>query len=237
LYGRSASIVESVNQAIQAQNIFFDQEDIKRHGMRPAIMTSNFDFPIKEGNNEQQSKKWSLLLFDMLNAGHLRESGSMTCYGITEPISVGDNLQFDGAIYHIETVSHHMAIDPGSGKKTFRTSLTLSFGTDLTSNKTTPVYPQMSKTNTLSERNRGNNNEKDLYTGYSDSQHLPRAENAGTRVNGEDVRDAEQLKASEGSFTRAPVNKSGKNRASSPVFDNKSFYKPTANGSKKETKK
>lgn len=204
LYGRSVAINDNVNQALQATNIFYDQEDIKRHGMKPAIITSNFDFPIEDGN-KLQAKEWSYLLFDMLNQGHLREAGSIVTAGLVEPIAVGDNLEFDDAIYHIEAVSHTMAINPQNGQKQFRTNLTLSFGTALDSNRTTPVYPQMEHTDSFEERKRDYEEER-ILPGFSDTQYLPHAE-GNSREKGEEVKETR-----EASFTREAVPKSPKSR-------------------------
>jgi len=174
LYGRSIAINDNINQALQAENIFFDQEDIQRHGMHPAIITSGFDFPV-EDDLKKQSKDWAYLLFDMLNAGQLRESGTISCVGIEEPIAVGDNLNFDNSIYHIETVTHNMIIDHTTGKKQFRTHLVLSFGTSLDSDKTTAVYPQMQFSDTLKERIRDRRHEE-ILPGYSDTEDIPYSE-------------------------------------------------------------
>lgn len=225
LYGRSLSVVADVNQAYQAFNIFFDQEDIKRHGMRPAVITSNFDYPQSTSLSDLQAKSWSWLLFDMLNGMHLRESGTISCYGIEEPIAVGDNIEFDNAVYHIEGISHKMSMDVASGIKSFRTQLTVSFGTGLDSNRNIPAYPQMEKTDSLTERLR---DKEGIYPGFSDTQHLPRAE-GNSRILGEEVKKTE-----EASFTLDPSDKKGKSRASTVHY--RESHKPDRNGPPKKDK-
>jgi hypothetical protein len=68
----------------------------------------------------------------------------------------------------------------------------------------------MENTDALTERQRSP--EEGLYTGFSDTQHLPRAE-GHNRINGEEIQNTK-----EGSFTRAPVDKKGQGRAGTVAF-------------------
>lgn len=210
-YGRSISANRGYNEALQAENIYYDKDDIKRHGLKPAIITTNCDFPLQRGDAYSSAKKWAWLMFDMLNAGQNRESGTITCQGILEPICVGDNLEFDNAIYHIEAVSHVMSIDT-EGRKTFRTTLMVSFGTSLDSNKQVPVYPQQDNTYSELERERDYGQER-ILPGLSDTQFLPNAEGK-SRIRGELIRKTEERQEAQTSFTGGPVKQTGPNRAS-----------------------
>ena len=220
--GRAIAVDPNINAALQAGNNFFDNEDIKRHGLRPSIVSSNFDYSSGDANLTR-SKDWAYLLFDMQNAGQLRESGAISCVGIEDPICVGDNLEFDGNIYHIEQVSHHMSIEPQSGKKIFRTNLKLSFGTSLNSTDSTPVYSQMEFTDTLTERKRDRVNE-DILPGFSDTQDLP----GNSRELGEEVKETK-----EESFTRGSVSSKGRNRFSSLKFNDPGIRSKNKNKDKK----
>lgn len=214
LYGRSISVQPGYNESLQAQNIFFDQDDIQRHGLKPAIITTNFDFPLERGNTSSDAKRWAWLLFDILNAGQNRESGSIVAYGIQEPICVGDNLRFDGNIYHIESVTHTMQIQAG-GRKIWRTSLNLSFGTNLASNKSRPVYPQQE--NTFVDRETVRDYEEigeKILPGISESQLLPYSERSGNRKDGEQVKNPEQREGGQQSFTGTGKTQTGPGRAS-----------------------
>lgn len=208
LFGRSVSVIESINQGYQATNVFFEPEDIKRHGIKPAIIDTDFDFWQTEGKSEVQTanlaKKWAYLLFDMLNAGHLRESGTIVCCGIQEPIEVGDNLEFDNAVYHIEAVSHTMSVSP-NGMKQFRTILTLSFGTSLDSTRLKPIYPQMEHADATSERKRDQEFEQ-ILPGVSDTQDIPYSEGK-SREKGELVKDVPSKSFTEGASKKAPRNR------------------------------
>lgn len=213
LYGRSVSIVPGYNESLQAQNIFFDQDDIQRHGLKPAIITSNFDFPLKRGDTNSDAKRWAWLLFDMLNAGQNRESGTLVCYGIVEPISVGDNLVLDGNVYHIESVTHTMQVQAG-GRKTFRTTINLSFGTNLASDRTRPVYPQQENTFTQFETERDYEKiQEKILPGITDTQFLPYSEGK-SRTRGDVTANDQERQDNQASFTRPAKGQAGPGRAS-----------------------
>lgn len=213
LYGRSISIVPGYNESLQAQNIFFDQDDVKRHGLKPAIITTNFDFPLKRGDTNSDAKRWAWLLFDMLNAGQNRESGSIVCYGIQEPIAVGDNLVLDGNVYHIESITHTLQVQ-ANGRKIFRTAINVSFGTNLASNAQRPVYPQQENTLVQFETERDYDKIKEkILPGISDTQYLPYSEGR-SRTKGELTATDQERQQQQASFTGAPKGQAGPGRAS-----------------------
>lgn len=220
-YGRSISVNPGYNESLQAQNIYYDKEDIKRHGLKPSIITTNCDFPLNTSNTSSDAKKWAWLMFDMLNGGQNRESGGITVQGIQEPICVGDNLELDGNIYHIEAVTHSLQVG-AQGLKQFRTSLTLSFGTSLSSDASRPVYPQQDNTYTDVERKEDWDSGQKILPGVGESQFLPEAEGR-SRSNGELVQSTEERSKQQASFTGNAVRQSGPNRASTvrTNFDSK----------------
>src|SRR5262249_51412223 len=71
---------------------------------------------------------WIKLVADFNMGGHLQLNGSLTCYGIEQPICEGDNVEWDDVVLHIESVSHSCSFDASTGKKRWRTSLTLTHG-------------------------------------------------------------------------------------------------------------
>jgi hypothetical protein len=175
--------VDIKNEVIQQESKGkhqWDTEDIKRNGLRPIITACDFDFPLDGETKVDNSTKWNLLYADWLFNGHLKENGTITCVGIEDPICVGDNLQLENTVYHIESVSHNMGID-ADGRKHFKTSLTLSFGVDDRKNITNynPIYPEMEHTD--SYKNRVAKAKSGILPGFSDTQDI-----AG-RVLGEEV--------------------------------------------------
>lgn len=171
IYTRSLAANDANNRALQVgnKNWVADTGDITRSGLRPFLATANFDFPIGT-NKTTKSSEWSNLVADWLFNGHLRSSGVIECVGIEEPICVGDNLELNGIVYHIESVTHSV-VQMSNGFKTFRTKLTVSFGMDLRSNKDKPVYPEMQFTDYHTKALEDWNNER-ILPGWSEAQDI-----------------------------------------------------------------
>jgi hypothetical protein len=72
-------------------------------------------------------RTWNKIMADILFSQHLRKTGEILCNGIAKPICEGDNLEYDGTVYHIERVIHRGYISP-NGQKQFNTVLGLSNG-------------------------------------------------------------------------------------------------------------
>jgi len=183
---------QDMAQQIVNKNFVLDSGDIKRNGLRPYVVTANFDFPVDK-SKKLRAKEWAEIVSDWVIDGHLKESGTVTFVGIQDPISVGDNLELDGIVYHIESTKHTMVI--AGGKKKFRTTLTLSYGMDLRSNKLRPVYPEMDHTDQHTKNLEDYDNER-IYPGTSDTQDII------GRTEGEELRETR-----ESSFTLAPKRK------------------------------
>jgi hypothetical protein len=103
----------------------FDPRDVNRNGLFGMITTINSTVSSATGI---RSQFYTDFMADCMINGHLRFTGTVVSNGIQAPIAVGDNLEFDEAIYHIEGISHSLQINPGGGQKTFTTSLSLSHG-------------------------------------------------------------------------------------------------------------
>lgn len=104
-----------------------DLADINRSGLRPYVRPLSSDISGLTDPRAQLGRAFNQFLADILLDQHLRWSGSLQLFGIQEPICVGDNLEWDRVVYHIESVMHSGWID-GNGQKSFRTSLQLSSG-------------------------------------------------------------------------------------------------------------
>lgn len=194
VYTRTVSANDQKNRALQTGrgNYVVDVDDIERHGLKPYIVTAQFDFPEGDKKNQpNKGKEWAELVGDFLIGGHLREGGTIQCVGIEEPISVGDKLQLGNTVYEIEGVTHVMSVSP-NGKKLFRTNLQVSFGMDVRSNKDRPVYPEMDHTDSFTYKKEDHGHEQ-ILPGLSDAQDI-----AG-RSNGVEVQETRQ-----GSFTGQP---------------------------------
>lgn len=190
---------QDMAQQIKMGNFVSDTKDIQRHGLKPYVVTSNFDFPVdKGGNNSKQlhGREWSRIVADWVIDGHMKESGVMVFQGIEAPVAVGDNIEFDNIVYHVEGVNHIMNIS--GDKKSWITKLTVSYGVDLRSSKKGPVYANMEHTDAHTKNIEDWNNER-ILPGISDTQNIT------GRVEGEEVKETAQI-----SFTPRRLNKKRK---------------------------
>ena len=200
VYTRTVSANDGRNRSLQAgtKNYMFDIDDITRSGLKPFLASANFDFPEEDAEKTTKGKEWAELVSDWLFDGQLKESGTLQCQGIQEPISVGDNLEFDSIVYHIESITHNVSVD-ANGRKSFKTNLTLSFGVSVDSDDKRPVYSEMEHTDSFTNRKEdwAKYGER-ILPGFSDTQDI------GGRIMGEETRETRQK-----SFTLSPnTNKS-----------------------------
>ena len=100
-----------------------DSMDIKRSGLRMDQMTVACDI----GDTQHGPAKWMQIRADFLMGQHLMFTGTLNLQGIYAPICEGDNIEWDGVVYHIESVLHSCTIQP-SGQKSFVTSLNVTHG-------------------------------------------------------------------------------------------------------------
>jgi hypothetical protein len=102
-----------------------DAVDIQRNGLRGYVTAINSTFGL---DAVASTKKWTALVTDRIMGSHLKLSGTVALTGVQEPIAVGDNLEYDGFVFHIETVEHSLNVASNSGFKQFSTSLAISNG-------------------------------------------------------------------------------------------------------------
>lgn len=101
-----------------------DDLDIARSGLRPYMQSVNCH---TTDIRTKGPEKWIALLSDFLMGQHMTFTGTIDLVGIQAPICVGDNLEFDDVLFHIEAITHSCSISP-DGRKTFTTSVQLSHG-------------------------------------------------------------------------------------------------------------
>lgn len=111
-------------------NVKIDLADIIRSGPRIHSSTSDTEASIQTDGTVKPSaiNEWADLIADYFANGHLKMNGTITMPGIQDPISVGDNFQFDGKVFHIEGIQHIYEVEAAAGKKMFMTTLMLSQG-------------------------------------------------------------------------------------------------------------
>lgn len=125
VYGQPR-LTQGVSQSYQiTQNPpIFDTIDIQRNGFKPYQASTACELSDTTGS---VPTVWMQLIADRMIGSQFTANGSITLVGIQAPICIGDNLEWNGVVYHIESLSHVCAIDH-EGRKTFTTSMTLTNG-------------------------------------------------------------------------------------------------------------
>lgn len=112
-----------------------DTADIARHGLRPYMVT----VPAYPGDTRSDTTSdWKDLINDVLMGQHMTLTGQMITYGIQSPICIGDNISFDGVVYHIESLNHTCSINE-TGVKSFITSIGLTHGVNESQDQNTDL--------------------------------------------------------------------------------------------------
>lgn len=125
IYGQNAAngIVNSMPYQIVNNNPFRDDLDIERNGLRPYMTTVPCGFKdVKYG-----PRAWMEIISDIVMNQNLVLQGTIELIGVDLPICEGDNIEYDGIIYHIDAYQHSCRI-ASTGQKMFKTQLTLSHG-------------------------------------------------------------------------------------------------------------
>ena len=118
-------VADEANQ-YNNNNIYVDGLDIARNGLRTHFAMSTADVS-KDGSALTDVVNWKNLVADYWINGQYKQSGSMVLAGIQAPIAIGDNIEFDGRVFHIEQIEHVYSVSP-RGIKSFITILGLSHG-------------------------------------------------------------------------------------------------------------
>lgn len=172
-YAQTPSDIGKPDSYISAQtaskNYVYDINDVTRSGLRPMVITTSFeDLTIANGLNI--GKKCAYILGDSVIGEHLKLNGTIESVGITDPIAVGDNLEYDGTVYHIEEVNHTCSISSESGVKIFRTILRISHGVSISDTRTGVAYPEMLHTSGYQDRKANYNTGNQSLPGVSEDQ-------------------------------------------------------------------
>jgi len=185
VYTRQYSVPPEVSFAQQLKdgNYQINTADINRHGVRSYMTTSDADFPAKDIKTSS-ALSWTNLVNDWVSHGHLKETGTISLVGIQDPIAVGDNVEFNGVVYHIESISHQFQVN-NRGHKMFRTNLSLTYGIDISSDSNNLLYPEMQFTDRFSA-GKDDWNKNKLLPGFSDTQDIT------GRDKGEEIKETKE---------------------------------------------
>lgn len=159
----------SFSSEIAMGNYVFDINDVQRSGLRPYVVNSQMDPLTSVAAVPLKSPEWAKIIGDSLIGGHLKMNGTIEMVGVVEPIPVGDNVEFDGIVYHIESITHTCGIT-GNGQRTFRTQLALSSGVSPDSSQDGTRYAEMTHSGGVEFLEGQKKNHPEIFPGISESQ-------------------------------------------------------------------
>lgn len=154
-----------------AKNYAYDINDVKRSGLKPYIVSTSFE-DLTITKDAKLARKWALIVGDAVIGGHLKFNGTIECVGIVDPIAVGDNLEYDRTVYHIEEITHSCGVNPESGMTNFRTIIKVSHGVSIATASTGLSYPEMTYTNAYGDRLDNYSNGNQTLPGVSEEQDI-----------------------------------------------------------------
>lgn len=139
-YGKEQTLLRnfSVQTQIAYNPPIRDDLDIQRSGLKPymGMVDCRVDDNISSSDNSVSGAAsglnptiWMRLIADRAIGSQYTLNGMISSIGIQSPICEGDNLEWDGVIFHIEGVHHRCSINQ-QGNKTFTTTLKLVNGMD-----------------------------------------------------------------------------------------------------------
>lgn len=146
VYGASSLIQNNIPVQYQLVNNppAMDSLDIQRSGLRPYIATVECWIDDSVGRAPSQ---WINLVADRMMGSQYTLNGTINTFGIQSPICEGDNLEFDGVVFHIESVAHNFAMSDGHKSWTTRLELTNGLRADVSTKFSSdvaspfPIYP------------------------------------------------------------------------------------------------
>lgn len=140
IYGDASAFAANrtvTNQLVRNPPIF-DEIDIQRSGIR--MMSKTVNCALEDVTRPDGARDWMEAIADWTFGSHLTLNGTLNLVGIQSPIAVGDNIEFQGLVFHIESISHSCNI-AGDGRKQFRTILQLSNGMPVDQEQASPDFP------------------------------------------------------------------------------------------------
>lgn len=125
-YGQASTEASNMpfHQQIVRNPPIRDDLDIQRSGIHSRVQT------VDCAVNDQlslETTKWNRLIADWAMGSHLTYNGTLECDGLAPPIAEGDNLEFEGVVYHVEGLRDSFGYD-AEGKAHWTTTVSVSNG-------------------------------------------------------------------------------------------------------------
>lgn len=121
-----------------------DDLDIQRSGIHSYMALVNCSV----AEAQSSPRGWMEIISDFVMGQQLSLNGTINCAGIQSPICEGDNLEWDGIVFHIDEIAHSCSMDVDSGNRTFVTSMNLGYGLSVENEsdegaENSVIYPNM----------------------------------------------------------------------------------------------
>lgn len=126
IYGQSR-LQKGVNVTWQiiSNKPIYDNIDIQRSGVKAFMGSTACEVSDQIGS---APTVWMQLIADRMMGSQFTANGTLVMPGIQAPICIGDNLEWNGIVYHIESVVHSCSIEGEGGRKSFTTEVSLTNG-------------------------------------------------------------------------------------------------------------
>lgn len=139
VYGAASQLAgnNSVTQQIFRNPPIRDDLDIQRSGPRPMMQI------VEAGASAEDVKtssagKFMALVADWSIGSNLTLNGSVTMIGLAAPVAEGDNVEVDGMIFHVESISDEYHVEERA--RTWRTTLRVTNGVLATGDDPTGLH-------------------------------------------------------------------------------------------------
>lgn len=134
----SSILVQNTAQLMGLIPPKMDAVDVQRYGPAPQIKNLHFISVLTGTMTAQEGSAkmdFGAMMMDAWVEGEKRIGGTILCKLIQEPIAVGDNLEYDNGLYHIESIQFRGRTETKTGVRTANTRFKVTYGTSLSSPK------------------------------------------------------------------------------------------------------
>lgn len=127
VYGAASQLAGNMNitRQLVENPPLRDDLDIQRSGPRPIMQVVECGADAEDVKTSQAGK-WMDLVADWSMTAHMTLNGTIETVGLPGPVAEGDNVECDGVVYHVESVSDSYHVD--GNVRQWRTTLRVTNG-------------------------------------------------------------------------------------------------------------
>ncbi len=145
VYGEASSYAENdtLTKQLCRNPPIFDQLDIQRSGIHGSMSMVNCAI----ADQLEAPRAWMEAIADWSFGSQYTLNGTLDCIGVQAPVCEGENIEYNGNVYHVESIAHRCHIE--GMRRSWRTVFQLSNGMPANQTGATPdvpVYPGFGST-------------------------------------------------------------------------------------------